>query len=156
MQLSEVLRVLEALEGEDIPTWVGGGWGVDALAGRQTREHRDLDVLVDRLRLDDCLRVLEDLGYVTETDWLPIRVEVASSLGWVDVHPIAIAADGSAVQAGPDGSTFDYPADAFTVATLAGVEIACISRAHQIAFHLGYEPRPQDEHDLRILRRIVS
>ncbi|WP_232107562.1 MULTISPECIES: hypothetical protein [Streptomyces] len=25
------------------PTWIGGGWGIDALVREQTRQHRDLD-----------------------------------------------------------------------------------------------------------------
>jgi lincosamide nucleotidyltransferase A/C/D/E len=38
---AEILGVLGAAEPR-----LAGGWGVDALAGRQTREHRDLDVMV--------------------------------------------------------------------------------------------------------------
>jgi len=42
MEQDEVHAVLDALGTAGIPTWVAGGWGVDALAGRQTRAHRDL------------------------------------------------------------------------------------------------------------------
>ena len=38
--------LLDALEGEGIEVWVAGGWGIDALVGRQTRQHRDLDLLL--------------------------------------------------------------------------------------------------------------
>jgi lincosamide nucleotidyltransferase A/C/D/E len=34
------------------PAWVGGGWGVDALVGRQTRSHADLAVDTERLAGD--------------------------------------------------------------------------------------------------------
>jgi hypothetical protein len=40
---ADVIQVLEALDGAGVRHWVGGGWGVAALAGRQTRPHRDLD-----------------------------------------------------------------------------------------------------------------
>ena len=146
--------MLDVLTGAGIEHWVGGGWGVDALVGRQTREHRDLDLAVDAARLDETLELLEELDYTVETDWLPIRVEVAATTGWVDVHPVVIAPDGSAVQAGPGDTTFDYPADAFVVGTLGERAVPCLSRTQQVDFHQGYEPRPQDQHDLALLTRI--
>jgi hypothetical protein len=42
------------LEREGIRSWVIGGWGIDALVGRQTREHHDLDLFL----LDDDLRAM--------------------------------------------------------------------------------------------------
>ena len=56
---------------------MAGGWGVAALAGTQSRDHRDLDLAVDADDLSDCLQTLEGLGYQRETDWLPVRVEYA-------------------------------------------------------------------------------
>ena len=79
MEQDEVHAVLDALGTAGIPTWVAGGWGVDALAGRQTRAHRDLDLLVDAERLEDCLSILTARGYAVETDWLPVRVEVGAA-----------------------------------------------------------------------------
>jgi lincosamide nucleotidyltransferase A/C/D/E len=43
MDLGEVLGVLGDLANAGCAVWVGG-WGVDALVGRQTRLHRDLDL----------------------------------------------------------------------------------------------------------------
>lgn len=155
MEQDEVHAVLDALGTAGIPTWVAGGWGVDALAGRQTRAHRDLDLLVDAERLEDCLSILTARGYAVETDWLPVRVEVgAAGRGWVDVHPVRLAADGSGVQAGLDGTRFDYPPDCFTTGNLAGREVPCLTAAHQQLLHTGYEPRAQDIHDLRVLRTL--
>lgn len=39
--------VIALLENADITYWVDGGWGVDLLAGKQTREHRDIDINFD-------------------------------------------------------------------------------------------------------------
>jgi len=109
-----VLAILGTLEATGTRLWVAGGWGVDALVGRQTRAHRDLDLLVDAQRLEECLGLLAARGYAVETDWLPVRVEVvAPERGWVDVHPVRLAADGCGVQAGLNGTRFDYPADCF-------------------------------------------
>jgi lincosamide nucleotidyltransferase A/C/D/E len=54
MTLEDVVEVLAALDAGGIDYWVDGGWGIDALLGRQTREHRDLDLGV---RLDDVQRI---------------------------------------------------------------------------------------------------
>jgi lincosamide nucleotidyltransferase A/C/D/E len=47
MELGEVLGVLADLTEAGCSVWVAGGWGVDALVGRQTRSHRDLDLALD-------------------------------------------------------------------------------------------------------------
>jgi len=139
--------------------WLEGGWGVDALAGRQTRSHRDVDVDVDI----DCdfehevLRALEDLGYVIETDWRPNRVElVAPGRGWVDVHPLVIDTHGSARQAALGGGWHDFPASYFTVGHLGDVSVPCFSVEAQRLFHSGYELRDIDKHDLAVIDRLEA
>ncbi|MBO0731850.1 MAG: hypothetical protein J2P57_21505, partial [Acidimicrobiaceae bacterium] len=52
MRADEVLGVLDRLDERGIDAWVDGGWGVDALIGRQTREHDDLDLVVDMKAVD--------------------------------------------------------------------------------------------------------
>src|SRR3954462_9576165 len=106
MSAAEVLRVLAVLE----RAWVAGGWGVDALVGEQTREHRDLDLAIDADGEADALATLAGLGYVIETDWRPARVELAApGSRWVDLHPVRFGADGHGRQAELDGGCFEYP-----------------------------------------------
>ena len=155
MVLDETVRVLDALDGAGVRHWVAGGWGVAALIGRQTREHRDLDLAVDATDLDAATDVLAALGYHPETDWLPVRAEyVAPGRGWVDLHPLRFDADRSATQAALDGPDFVYPADAFTLGALAGRRVPCLSPAQQRLFHQGYEPAEKDLHDLAELERL--
>lgn len=154
MHRDEVDLVLTGLERAGVRYWVSGGWGVAALVGRQTREHRDLDLLVDADDVAVCLEALEREGYRRETDWLPVRVEyVADGRGWVDVHPVRFGADGHGRQEGLDGRHFDYPPNIWTVGSLGGRPVPCISVEQQRAFHSGYEPRPQDVHDLELLQQ---
>ena len=154
---TEVLALLAALDAEGCPAWIGGGWGVDALAGRQTRPHRDLDVLVEAHRLDAVLELLTHRGYAVETDWLPVRVELhRPGHGRIDVHPAVFAADGSARQSGLDGAWFDYPAGCFVHGVIDGVRVRCLSREQQVTFHTGYEPRDVDRHDLALLARLAG
>jgi lincosamide nucleotidyltransferase A/C/D/E len=149
VKAADVIQVLDALDAAEVRHWVGGGWGVAALAGRQTRPHRDLDLCIDAADLDCCLLTLGRLEYATETDWLPVRVELrAPGECWVDVHPVAFDDKGHGRQADLDGGFFDYPPDAFTRGRIAGRGVPCLSVDQQRIFHSGYEPRPQDLHDL--------
>ena len=109
MQVGEVHAVLDVLQEVGCRGWVGGGWGVDALVGRQTRVHRDLDLAVDADYLQATLGALARLGYSVQTDWLPVRVELAASgQRWVDLHPLRLDEAGDGVQAGLDGAVFLY------------------------------------------------
>jgi lincosamide nucleotidyltransferase A/C/D/E len=155
VELPDVLEVSGALRAAGIRHWLAGGWGVDALVGRQTRPHRDLDLAVDADDLAGAVAVLADLGYDVETDWLPVRLELAArGERWVDLHPVVFDAQGDGRQAGLDGSHFDYPAGELVVGSIEGHALPCISPARQRAFHSGYSLRPQDEADLAELDRL--
>jgi lincosamide nucleotidyltransferase A/C/D/E len=157
VQLSEVLAVSRTFAEAGVRHWVGGGWGVDALVGRQTRPHRDLDLAVETDRLADVVRLLAGRGYETETDWLPVRLELAGrGERWVDLHPLVFDADGTGRQAGPDGTSFTYPAADLVAGAVAGHPLPCLSIRLQRVFHSGYPLRPVDEADLALLTHLAG
>lgn len=151
MTAERVVDIIQRLNAASIPAWITGGWGIDALLGHQTRPHRDLDLAVDARREAETLALLVTLGYRIETDWRPIRVEVANGEDWVDIHPLVFQGDDSGVQAGPDNRVFTYPAADLTHGTIADARVPCISTRLQREFHSGYEPRAHDLHDLALL-----
>ena len=152
---SDVLAVLDVLSRAGCRTWVAGGWGVDALAGRQTRPHRDLDLAVDADHEAAAIEALGRLGFVVETDWRPVRVElVAEASRWVDLHPVVFDADGSGRQADVGGGHFEYPRDCFTAGSIGGVAVPCLSVDQQLRFHAGYQPRDDDRHDVALLHSL--
>ena len=71
---------MDLFEELGVTYWLDGGWGVDALYGKQTREHRDIDINFDAAKTEVVLKALKALGYVLETDWLPIRACSAAGL----------------------------------------------------------------------------
>ncbi|MEU4216898.1 nucleotidyltransferase domain-containing protein [Actinoplanes sp. NPDC026623] len=153
----EVHVVLDALTQAGCPAWISGGWGVDALAGRQTRAHRDLDLAIAAEREPAALEALGRLGYVIETDWRPVRVEVvAGGRGRVDLHPLVFDPAGDGHQAGLDGGSFRWPRDCFTSGLIGGRRVGCISVGQQLLFHSGYEPRDVDRADLALLHSLTS
>ena len=150
MDAQEVHRILDALDGAGVGHCVAGGWGVDALVGAQTRDHRDLDLLVDSRDFDRCREVLNTMGYEPETDWLPVRLEVAApGKRWVDLHPVVMDTAGNGVQQGLDDTTFSYPREVFTLGVVDERIVPCVTAELQLRVHQGYDLRPQDEHDLR-------
>lgn len=157
---AEVLRVLAALHAVGLRTWVAGGWGVDALVGRQTRVHRDLDLALDvtDTTLEPALSALATLDYGVETDWSPSRVELAApSARWVDLHPVVFDDQGTGWQANVDNlPPFRYPPPAFSSGSINGTAVSCLSVAQQLLFHRGYPPRPHDLADVALLQELQA
>lgn len=156
MRADEAVAIVRALESARVSFWVTGGWGVDALAHAVTREHRDLDLAVASEGFNAARQTLLEMGFVPETDWLPVRLEVAGGPGgWVDLHPVVFDEHGDGEQSGPDGQSFAYPGQDLTTGEINGCAVPCISARLQRSFHSGYEPRPQDLHDLRVLESLA-
>ena len=74
----DLMKVIELFENTGITYWLDGGWGVDILAGKQTRIHRDIDINFDAQHTEKLLNVLLNLGYKIDTDWKPVRIELYS------------------------------------------------------------------------------
>ncbi|WP_030910902.1 nucleotidyltransferase domain-containing protein [Streptomyces sp. NRRL F-5126] len=154
MSAEDVLAVLALARAAEARVWLGGGWGVDALAGEQTRPHRDVDLCHRSRDEPRLLAALAGAGYVQTLDARPVRFVLSGPAGReIDLHPLEFAADGSALQSSFDpASPFCYPADCFTSGTVAGTAVPCVSAAQQVYFHRGYEPADRDRHDMRLLR----
>jgi lincosamide nucleotidyltransferase A/C/D/E len=148
-----VLELLGLFESQAIDVWLDGGWGVDALLGRQTRPHDDLDLVV---ALDEGPRILAALGargFVPEEDERPVRFVMAhSQLGRIDFHTVRFDEGGGGVQPQPGGGTFRYPPQGFTTGRIREHPVRCVSAQTQLLCHLGYEPKEKDVHDVLLLR----
>ena len=148
----DLYKVIELLEKTGITYWLDGGWGVDILAGKQTRSHRDIDINFDAKYMDRLLDVLLNLGYKIDTDWRPVRIELYSDeLGYLDIHPFVLNEDGTSKQAELEGGWYEFEKDYFSSAFFEGKKIPCISLKGQKVFHSGYELRDKDVHDISIL-----
>ena len=124
------------------------------MVGRQTRPHRDLDLLIP---LRQTLRAFESLtssGFRLETDWFPTRFEVVDQHGVVvDVHPIRLESDGTARLELPDGGWWHFDADSLNGHGVVGDRpVRCVSVAQQVRDHTGYEPAASDRHDIAALK----
>ena len=149
---TEVLRVLDALDASGVRAGVTGGWGVDALLRRQSREHGDVDLGVPSDSVDAAIEALRGLGYRISADERPARIILESDDGNVDLHPIVMLPSGGGVQTGFDGQTFEYPPGSLEAeGEIGGRIVRCGTPDLQIAFHRGYEPREHDRRDMAAL-----
>ena len=71
-------------------------------------------------------------------------------------HSRCAAGAGHGVQAGPDGTTFEYPAACLVTGSLDGRVVACLSIDRQIEAHTGFELREADRADLALLRSLTE
>ena len=140
MPMRELLRVLDLMQSTGCRHWLTGGWGIDALAGRQTRDHQDVDIDFDATREDEILTALETLGYRETLDERPTRFELEAAGGLcVDLHPLHLDRSGDARQQAPDGSWWHFRHEWFTTGTLERTVVPCYTAEGQRYFHSGYE-----------------
>lgn len=143
------LWMIDLLNEWQIDYWVEGGWGIDTLLGKQTREHRDIDIDFDASAEAELMEKLLELGYQIITDERPTRVELYHPKhGFLDLHPFDLSEAGKMKQANPEGGWFELEVDWFSEAIFEGRRIPCVSVEGQRLFHSGYELRKIDLIDL--------
>ena len=157
--------LVESLQAAGIRCWVVGGWGIDALVGRQTRAHHDLDLLVhvdDLPVLEAWLRREAFTRHLVWEENAPVRragqrfdtavVETHTDGRELDVHAAFDRRDEAPVLATRDRWTL--PVDGLTGAGRIGtVNVPCASRTAQHAMHVGYELPNKHLADLDLLSK---
>lgn len=144
-----VLELLGVLRSAGVEAVLDGGWGIDALLGRQTREHEDLDLVVALADVQKIQALLHPMGFALHEDHLPVRLVLRSKAGeQLDFHAVTFDDEGGGLQPQPSGAVFRYPPECFVQGRVGGCRVACISAEVQVLCHLGYEPSPKDAQDV--------
>lgn len=154
MHADDVLEVLAALEGANVVLWLDGGWGVDALLEEQTREHDDLDVVVDINDLPRSIVLLAKRGFTTIKPWpdSPESFVLADPNDRrVDIHPLRFDDEGNGVQR-IEKSEWTYPASGFLgTGIVGGRRVRCLTAEVQVLCHAGYKLDDRDLLDMQAL-----
>jgi len=163
MTAEQAVTLYELLDARGVRCWVMGGWGVDALLGRVTREHKDLDLLVHRADLATYADIVRRGGFDRKLEWSenrPLEIDgVRCDSAFVDAHRDGREIDvhvvdvhhGEVVQF-HDGP-WPLPTDALSGrGTLAGRAVRCVSRAAQLAMHSCYDLPEKHRADVRLLQ----
>jgi lincosamide nucleotidyltransferase A/C/D/E len=150
MTESDALDLLRQAAAHDIEVWLDGGWGVDALVGRQTRVHEDIDLFIRRKDAAALTALLRREGY-RET---PAEYTTEGHTKWC-------AADGRTVDLhrfefiGAETLRFEgesYPASLLDgTGTIGSLPVRCLTAEAQLLYHQGYEHDENDAADVRLL-----
>ena len=153
----EVVTVLDRLERDGLSVWLDGGWGVDALAGRQTRPHEDVDIAILLAEAHAVTAAIKALGYRVVHDEMPTRLDLRDHRDYrIDLHPITLDGKGNGLQQLQDGTFGTYTAEGLTgTGVVNGRPVRCLSPSLQLKFHQGYELDDDDRHDITLLQRMV-
>ena len=157
-------QLLSVGDAAGIPVWLCGGYGLDALEGRCTRPHGDIDVFVHR---DDHARFREALcaaGFELITDGA--YYSTFQRLGqWVECRTHETLPDGTPVTDTGGTGVYPWPGNTFPeepTAQLLGRPVRVISYEAQYVFKAGFQawdpteaPREKDLQDLELLCRRV-
>jgi lincosamide nucleotidyltransferase A/C/D/E len=156
MPAGEVVAVLNAFEVHGIAVWIDGGWGVDALLGRQTRLHADLDIVLAVGDAATADRLLRGRGHgdvpCNDTCWW--NYMLGDGRGHeVDFHLVTFDDEGNGIY-GPPRDGGSYPACAFGAeGRIAGRPVRCLTLDCQLTSRSGYPLRERDRHDIAHLCR---
>lgn len=164
MSAEQARAVYDLLDQNGVRCWVMGGWGVDALLGRVTREHKDLDLLVLLSDLPRYADVVRRHGFQRELEWSesqPLDVNaVHFDSAFVDAHPDGREIDVHVIDVDPEGAVtqlhagpWPLPRDAVSgMGTIDEATVRCVSRAAQIAMHSGYDLPEKHREDVHLLQ----
>jgi lincosamide nucleotidyltransferase A/C/D/E len=153
---ADASRIVGQLEAAGLVVWLDGGWGVDALLGRQTRSHRDLDLVIAREDLAVAQQTLAATGFShdpTAVPGLPARLVLVDADGReVDLHPVIFDRHGHGWQDLGADAWGDYPAEGLTATgVIAGRSVRCKTPTLEVRHRLGYPLSAIDRHDLALL-----
>jgi lincosamide nucleotidyltransferase A/C/D/E len=149
MTSDNALHFYNLLKENGITVWIDGGWCVDALIGKQTRCHADLDIAVHRKDNIKLRLLLERKGYkeIQRDDSSEFMYIMESETGEiVDIHAFEYDENGKNTYG------IEYPFGSLTgTGKINGQEVNCIAPDFMYQFKTWYEPKEKDLHDLHAL-----
>lgn len=148
----DAIAVIDALEAAGCRPCLAGGWGIDALLGRQSRRHADLDVIIAPETVPAARRALMAAGFhelsegVAAGPHMPVRVVARNAAGRsVDLLPLGLEALGPRSASAP--VPFGGP-DPAVAGQIGHRRIRCLSAGLQWHFHQGHPARAHNRNDL--------
>jgi len=156
MEARDVIDIVQLLEHEGIDVWLDGGWAVDALLGRQTRPHADVDIVIQQKDVAKLRDLLKAKGYddVKRDDTSSWNFVLGDSKGHeVDVHAIVFDESGNGIY-GPAERNVMFPTDSLTgKGKVNGHAVRCISAEYMVKFISPwlYKKRDKDYKDVSSL-----
>lgn len=153
MNAGNLCRIYNLFTSNNIELWIDGGWGIDALLNEQSREHSDLDIVIQEDDLFIALELLKSRNFklIYKEDSTKWNFVYSDGKDFIDFHIINFDANGNGIY-GPKENGVYYPAYAFgSIGYINGLKVNCISPQYQLESHSGYELRDIDYFDINNL-----
>lgn len=130
MEGEEVLRIYNLLQNSGTEIIIDGGWSVDALLGKKTREHKDLDIALEWKDVPALRKILSRLGYKQVEEYSKWNFVLRDNKNHeIDVHAFIYDKEENVI----DGIM--YPAESLKGSgVIDGQEVRCISPEYQVEF----------------------
>ena len=152
MKEHDVVDLLKSIEEINVPTWIGGGWGVDALVGFQSRPHNDIDIYIDSTGADAFIKMLK------QKDYVEIKTEFTNNVHSVWRNPEGLTVDVHLLDFDENDTEAFYfdkePYPSYVLdgkGKIGGIPVNCFTAEAQLLFHQGYEHGENDIHDVLLL-----
>ena len=149
MPARDAIELIRLLNQNGIGVIVDGGWGVDALLGRQTRRHDDLDIAILHKDVPKLREVLEGIGFkeIPRNDSWECNFVLEDDRGrQVDVHSCTFDESGKNVFG------VDYPLESWQGSgEIDGSVVRCVPAEWMVKFHTGYKLDEDDYRDVSAL-----
>lgn len=149
MDAKTVSDIYNYLAGHGVKIWIDGGWCVDALLEKQTREHPDLDVALDHKDEDTFIGLTSSLGYAkrsddNDTDWnFVLNDDQGHS---IDVHIFEYDDSGKNIYG------IEYPYGSLAgKGKINGQIVGCVAPEWMFKFKTAYTPKQKDIADVHAL-----
>lgn len=152
MEAETVLSIYNSLESVGVKIWLDGGWGVDALLEKKTRDHKDLDIVIEHKDVELFRNHFNNFKEINLEIARPHNFVIADDAGnEIDVHVIDIDERGDGIY-GPKANGEMYPAASLKgTGKISGQRVRCVSAEWSLKFHSGYELKEKDYRDMAAL-----
>lgn len=158
MRAHDVIDLYRDLDQAGIVIWIDGGWAIDAVLGRETRAHNDLDIAVEDRAVSALRQRLAHSGFrdtprPNDSKWSFVLSDEADR--HIDVHVVALDEHEGVHGAPVDG--IPYPAGSLTgEGVIADVTVRCVRADFLLQFKTSYPPRPIDRADVVALCALLG
>lgn len=156
MNSASLVELLKLLENHELSFWLDGGWGVDALLQKQSRPHKDVDLILQVSDVPKVREILASKAFVLTQGNPPNSFVLGNEAGLeVHIHAVVFDEDGNGVYRMENGQDWIYPAEGFEGrGVVAGLSVHCLAPEIQVLCHAGlFTPSEKDFSDMELLRQ---
>jgi lincosamide nucleotidyltransferase A/C/D/E len=149
MNAKTVVDLIDFLNANNIDVVVDGGWGVDALLGKQTRPHNDLDIAISHKDVPKLRKLLAEKGFaeIFRDDSRDCNFVLEdNSKNQIDVHSYTFDERGNNIY----GIAY-LPEHLTGKGTINNYQVKCIAPVWAVKFHTGYDLDENDYQDVKAL-----